>query len=63
MVVLHVKRVPKCNEGKSWFERRLGGTLFEGRLLSVYPKVSQCPTSVRNEKTYEYIIMDNIQLV
>ena len=24
------------------------------------PKVSKCPTSIRNEKTYEYISIDNI---
>ena len=31
--------------------------LREG-LLGVYPKSHKCPTSVRNEKAYEYISMD-----
>ena len=39
------------------------GTLFDEGLLGVHSKVSQCPTSVRNEMAYEYISMDNIQLV
>ena len=43
---------------KSWFEVRLDGTLFEGRIVGGVLK-----TSVRNVKTYEYISMDNIQLV
>ena len=38
--------------------------LFSSRgLLSVHPKSYKCPTSVMNGKTYEYINMDNIQLV
>ena len=31
-----------------------------GGLLGVHPKSHKWPTSVRNEKTYEYISMDNI---
>ena len=48
---------------KSWFKGRLGGTLFDERIVGCAPKVSQCPTLVRNEKTYDYISIDNIQLV
>ena len=48
---------------KSWFERKFGETLFERRIIGCVPKVSQCPTLVRNGKTYEYISMDNIQLI
>ena len=32
-------------------------------LLSMHLKSHKCPTSVRNKKTYEYISMNNIQLV
>ena len=32
--------------------------MFEGRIVGSAPKVAQCPTSVRNEKTYEYISMN-----
>ena len=57
-MVLHVRHVPKRNEGNP------GRTLFEGRIVACVLRVSQCPTLVRNGKTYEYIIsMDNIQLV
>ena len=42
---------------------RLCGTLFNGRIVGCTPKVSICPTSIMNEKSYEYINMDNIQLV
>ena len=45
-----------------WFEGRLDGTLLEGRIIGCAPKVLQCPTSVKNGKTYKYISMDNIQL-
>ena len=44
----------------------IGGSMelcSRGGLLGVCPKshnVPQCPTSVINEKTYEYISMDNI---
>ena len=48
---------------KSWFEGRLGGTLFDERIVGCAPKVSQCPTLVRNEKIYECISIYNIQLV
>ena len=44
-------------------EARLGRTKFEGRIVVCAPKVSQFSTSVRNGKTYEYLNMDNIQLV
>ena len=33
------------------------------KLLSVYQKVSQYLTVVKNEKTREYISIDNIQLI
>ena len=42
---------------------RLGKTLFKGRIVECVLKVLQCLTSVRNVKSFEYIIMDNIQLV
>ena len=62
-MVINVNRVLECREGKFWFEGRLGETLFKGRIVGCAPKVSQYPTPVRNGKTYEYISMDNIQLV
>ena len=64
-VVLHVRRVPKRSERQEnpSLRGRLGGTLFEGRIVGCVPKVPQCPTSVRNRKAYEYISMDNIQLL
>ena len=34
-----------------------------GGLLGMHHKSHKCPILVRNEKTYEYINMDNIQLV
>ena len=60
-VVLHVRRMPKCSERQEnlGLRKRLGGTSFEGRIVGCVPKVPQCPISVRNEKAYEYISMDN----
>ena len=40
-----------------------GETLFDERIVVCAPKVSQYLTSVRNEKTYDYISMDNIQSI
>ena len=45
----------------------LMGSLVEfcssGGLLGMCSKSKQCPISVKNGKTYEYISMNNIQLV
>ena len=62
-MVLHVRHVLKCSEGNPNLR---GGSMelcSRGGLLGVHPKSHKCPTSVRNEKAYEYISMDNIQLV
>ena len=55
-MVLHIRHVLKHSEG---IPSLRGGSmeLCSGAgLLGVHPKVSQCPTSIRNGKTYEYII-------
>ena len=55
-MVLHVRRVLKRSEG---IPSLRGGSMelcLRGGLLGVHPKISQCPTSIRNGKTYEYII-------
>ena len=45
---------------KSWFENKLNETLFELKIVRYELKVSKCSTSIRNEKTYGYISIDNI---
>ena len=50
-------------QGKSWLEGRYSETFFDGRIVGYVSKVPQCPTSVKNEKAYEYRSMNNIQLV
>ena len=62
-MVLHIRRVLEHSKENSGLR---GGSMelcSRGGLLGVHLRVSQCPISVRNEKTYEYISMDNIQLV
>ena len=62
-MVLHIRRV--LEHSKENYGLR-GGSMelcSRGGLLGVHLRVSQCPISVRNEKAYEYISMDNIQLV
>ena len=60
-MVLHVRLVPDRNERqrKSWFDGRLGGTLFGWRIVVGV----QSPTLVKNGNDYELISMNNIQLV
>ena len=62
MMVLHVRRVLECNERNPGL-RGDSVELCSMRIVRCAPKVSQCPTSVRNGKAYEYISMDNIQLI
>ena len=50
---------PNVVKGKE-IMRRLDVTLFDRRIVGSVPKVSQCPTLVRNVKAYEYISMNNI---
>ena len=62
-MVFHVRRVPQHNEEN--FGLKGGSVELCSRrgLLGVYLKSHKCPTSVRNGKTYEYISMNNIQLI
>ena len=53
-MVLHVKHVPKRSEGKSSLGANSVELYSREGLLSVHTKVSQCPTSVKNEKAYWY---------
>ena len=62
-MVIHVRRVPERSEGNLSSRGVSVKLCSRGGLLSVHPKVSQCPTSVKNGMAYEYISMDNIQLV
>ena len=69
-MVLHVRHVLECSEGNpdlrgDSVELCCGGVCGEGGdCWGCVPKVSQCPTSIMNGKTYEYISMDNnIQFV
>ena len=58
-MVLHVRHVLEYSEGNPNLWGGEGGDCW-----GCVPKVSQCPTSVMNGKTYEYISMDNnIQFV
>ena len=59
---LHVRRVSKHNERNSGLRGGSVELCLRGGLLGVHPK-SQCLISVRDEKAYEFINMDNIQLV
>ena len=47
MAYLYIKK-----QKESWFERRLEGTLFERKIVGYALEVSQCPTLIRNVKTY-----------
>ena len=72
-MVLHVRHVLECSEGNPNLRGDSvelcsggggggggGGVCGEGGdCWGCVPKVSQCPTSVMNGKTYEYISMDN----
>ena len=60
-MVLHVRRMPKHNEGNLCLRGNSVKLCPRGELLGCMPKVSQCPTSIRNVMAYEYINMDNIQ--
>ena len=53
-MVLHVRHVPEPSERKGNLSLR-DGTLFEWRIVGFALKVPQYPTSVMNEKVYEYI--------
>ena len=54
-MIFYIQRVPKRNEKNSG--------LREGLMNVRGEPVPQCPISVRNMKTYEYINMYYIQLV
>ena len=57
-----VKHIRSDKDNKSNHGRQYTIEL-ELYVLGVYPKDSQCPTLVMNDKAYEYISMDNIQFV
>ena len=56
-------KFPERNERNPGLREGSVKLCSRGELLSVHRKVSQCPTSVMNVKTYEYINMNNIQLI
>ena len=62
-MMFNVRCVPIRNEGNPGLREDSMELCAIGGLLGVHPKVSQCPTSVKNGKTYEYISIDNIQFV
>ena len=49
------KMCAQMQRRKSWFQGRLGGTLFEKIIIGCALKVSQYLTSIKSGKTYEYI--------
>ena len=62
-MMLHVRRVLECSEENlSLWEGSVELCSREG-LLGVHLKSHNVLTSIKNEKTYKYISMNNIQLI
>ena len=59
--MLHVRHVPERNGGNLGLRKGSMELCLRGELLGVHPKSHN--VSVMNEKTYDYISMDYIQLV
>ena len=62
-MVLHARLVHERNEGIPGSRGGLVKLCSRRGLLGMHLKFHKCPTSVRNENVYEYISIDNIQLV
>ena len=62
-MVLHIRRVPELSKGNPSLRGGSVELYSRGGLLGVHLKVSQCPTLVRKGKAYEFISVNNIQLV
>ena len=62
-MVLYIRCVFECNEENLSLRGDSVELCLRKKLLGVHPRVSQCLTLVRNETTYKYISMDNMQLV
>ena len=68
-VVLHIRHVPSLRGDsiKLCLRGRLLGVCLKPfnipHQLGMRRKAPQCPTSVRNGKSYEYLSIDNIQQV
>ena len=61
-MVLHLRCVPERSEGNPCLRGYLMELCSKGDYW-VCAQSPQCLTSIRNWKTYEYISMNNIQLV
>ena len=63
-MVLHVRHMLKCSGGNLDLRRdSVELCLKEGLLGMHHAKSHKCLSSIRNLKTYEYVRMNNIQLV